>query len=238
MGHIWFGGWSGRGPVHAIRRSDFARLDTVGGPDVTAVTVHPDGTIWGTAYASNEIVSFDPIARTVRCRASIPGGTGSNPHGIAVDRMGRIWAPNRYGGYVNVFDTSCRHLATYPVAPGEELYSYSDMTGHLLRTFTAPEGTWTQIFDSGYALAYWTEVRWRADVPAGTAVETTVRAADSRAALAGAPPCGPFTTTPTDLRSACPALGRHRYLQVDVRLSTTRSDARPVVHEVEASWAY
>jgi streptogramin lyase len=237
-GHVWYGGWSAGGPVHAIRRSDFARLDTTGGPVVTAVTVHPDGTVWGSAYGTNEIVSFDPVSRTVRCRAPIPAGSGSNPHGIAVDRRGRIWMPSRFGGYVNVFDTSCRHLATYPVDPGHELYSYSDMTGHLLRTFTAPEGTWTQIFDSGYAGSYWTTLTWTADTPPDTRVEATVRVADSVAGLPGATPCGPLTSTPVDLRATCPALGRARYLQVDLRLTTMRSGVRPIVHEVAASWAY
>jgi streptogramin lyase len=237
-GNIWLGGWSGSGPIHAIRRSDFARFDVTGAPSTTAITVHPDGTVWASSYGTDEIISVDPTTRTVRCRAGIGPGSGSNPHGVAVDRMGRIWMPNRYGGYVNVYDTSCRHVATYPVDVGQELYSYSDMTGHLLRTFTAPEGAWTQVFDSGYDRAYWTQVTWRADVPAGAGVEVSVQAADTEAGLAAAPACGPFTTSPADLAAACPALGRHRYLRVTVRLTTTRAGVRPIVYDVGASWAY
>lgn len=233
-GHIWYGGWSGSGPVHAIRRSDGARLDTTE-RDVTAVTVHPDGSVWGSAYGTNEIVGINATTRARICRTAIPSGT--RPHGIAVDRMGRLWVPSRYGGVVNVFDTTCRHLATYTVDAGQELYSYSDMTGHLLRTFTAPEGTWSQIFDSAYAAPQWDRVEWDATIPADTSVEVSARAADTEAGLTTASPCEWFSPTPVSL-AGCAGLHGHRYLQTTLRLRSTRSGVRPIVHEVRAHWSY
>ena len=236
IGQVWFGGWSGGGSVHAIRRSDFSVLDT-GVTQVTAVTVHPDGTVWGSSYGTNEIVGFDGVTGALRCRAPIPSGT--NPHGIAVDRTGRLWVPSRFGsGSVNVFDTSCNFVATYTVDSGQELYSYSDMTGHLLRTFTAPEGIWSQTFDSGYLTPYWTQVSWDSIEPAGTGVEVTVRSADEIASLDSGTSCGPFSMSPADL-SGCPAdLHRHRYLRFDARLFRTSGSLRPTLTGARASWAY
>ena len=233
-GHIWFGGWGGSGPVHAIRRSDGARLDTTE-RNVTAVTVHPDGSVWGSSYGTNELVGINGTTRARICRVGIPSGT--NPHGVAVDRLGRIWVPSRYGGVVNVFDTTCRHLHTYTVDAGQELYSYSDMTGHLLRTFTAPEGLWTQIFDAGYAMPSWDRVEWDATIPADTSVEVSVRGADTEAALATASPCEWLSPSPAGL-AACAAIQGRRYLRVQVRLRSTRSGVRPIVHAVRAFWAY
>jgi hypothetical protein len=224
--------------MHSIDRMTLAETTTPIANAITGITVHPDGSVWGTAYGANRIEAYDPITGLQRCGVAIPSFAGdANPHGIAVDRTGRIWAPNRYGGYVNVFDsTTCAHIARYPVSPGQELYSYSDMTGHLLRTFTAPEGHWYQVFDSGYALAYWNEASWVADVPPDTSVEVTVRASDDPLDFTRSVVCGPFTSTPADL-TGC-ALGRHRYLQLDVVLRSTRSGARPIVYRVDARWAY
>jgi streptogramin lyase len=236
-GRMWSGSWSGTGVLHAINRTTFAITNTTIPDPITAVTVHPDGSVWGTAYGTGRIYAWDPATGRQRCMTAIPPGTGSNPHGIAVDRIGRVWAPNRYGGYVNVYDpTTCAPIASYVVSAGQELYSYSDMTGHLLRTFTAPEGHWYQVFDSGYADAYWNEVSWVADVPPDSAVEVSVRASDSPTDFSGSVVCGPFTSSPADL-SGC-GLGRHRYLQLDVVLRSRRTGARPIVYRVDARWAY
>ncbi|GAB4206669.1 MAG: hypothetical protein OHK0013_23580 [Sandaracinaceae bacterium] len=236
-GRTWSGGWIGGGPLHSINRTTLAVTNTSIPDSITAVTVHPDGSVWGTAYGANRIYAWDPATGRQRCMTAIPAGTGNNPHGIAVDRMGRIWAPNRYGGYVNVYNpTTCAPIASYVVAAGQELYSYSDMTGHLLRTFTAPEGHWYQVFDSGYADAYWNEVSWVADVPPDSAVEVSVRASDSPTDFSGSVVCGPYTSSPADI-SGC-GLGRHRYLQLDVVLRSRRSGARPIVYRVDARWAY
>ncbi len=231
---IWFGGWRGSGTVHALDRTTGALLNT-GVSNVTAVTVHPDGSVWGSSYGTNEIVGINGDG-SVRCRAPIPSGT--NPHGVAVDRMGRIWTPSRFGsGTVNVFDTACNPVATYTVDAGQELYSYSDMTGHLLRTFIAPEGSWSQIFDSGYAAAYWTGATYVSMEPAGTDIEFTAVTADTIPGLASGITCGVFNTSPIDF-SGCPAgFQNRRYLRITARLTATGM-ARPILQSVTASWAY
>ncbi|MEC7525795.1 MAG: MopE-related protein [Myxococcota bacterium] len=232
---VWFGGWRGSGTVHALDRTTGAVLNTTVS-QVTAVTTHPSGNIYGSAYGTNQIVGIDGTTGAELCRAAVPSGT--NPHGVAVDRMGRIWMPSRFGsGTVNVYDTSCAHLGTYTVDAGQELYSYSDMTGHLLRTFVSPEGRWEQVFDSGYALAYWTTVDWTSIEPPGTDIEVTARTADTLATLDAGVACGPFNTSPADLSSCPPGFQNHRYLRVETRLTRTGTE-RPILQSVSASWAY
>ena len=170
------------------------------------------------------------------------GGQGFNPHGVAVDRLSRLWVPMRNGGgWANVFDTNCNRVGTYRVdARSNELYSYSDMTGAILRTITSNEGHWVQDFDSGYLRANWYKVTWAGTTPAGSGVRVVVRSADTQAGLTTAPACGgpaQFTASPADI-SACPGLGLHRWLRVEVILSTTVTGVRPVVSNVNAAWAY
>ncbi|MDX2089579.1 MAG: MopE-related protein [Kofleriaceae bacterium] len=255
-GNIWFGDWTNTAVgIHAYRPDGSSFLAGSSARAVTAVTFHPmHGTVWGTRYSDNEVVSIwgDPVkagaaGRTVgqeNCRVSIPGagGQGANPHGVAVDRMGRLWTPmNTGGGWVNVWNTSCGRVATYRVDPrGNALYSYSDMTGAILRTITSNEGRWVQDFDSGYARANWYRVTWNATTPAGTGVRVIVRSADTRAALTTAAACGGptmFTSSPADI-SGCPGIAQHRWLRVEVVLSTSMTGVRPVVSAVDAAWAY
>lgn len=234
-GNMWFGNYSGGGAITAIRRADGTLFPTsVATAGHSGITVHPDGFIWTTRHDGNQISRINPTTGALACAVA---STGANPHGIAVDRRGRIWAPNRSSGTVGVYNsTTCAVEANYTVDAGQELYSYSDMTGHLLRTFTAPEGNWTQVFDSGYALAYWNQLQWGSDVPAGTSIELTVRASDSPTDFSASAPCGPFTASPANL-AAC-GLGQHRYLQVTARLRTTRTGVRPTLLNVQGFWAY
>jgi streptogramin lyase len=236
-GRVWFGGWSGGVNVHAINPDGSVFMTSVGAGEITAVTVHPDGSIWGSGYGSNSIIKIDPTTGAELCRASIPGGIGTNPHGIAVDRLGRLWMPVYSAGYVTVWNPDCSFVATYPVDPGYTLYSYSDMTGHLLRTVTTREGIWMQDFDSGYDGASWARVEWDSIVPADTGVEITAWSAPTRAGLGTGAPCGPFTTSPADL-TTCGFLSGNRHLRVQVRLTTARSGIRPIVRNVRAFWAY
>ncbi len=234
-GNIWHGGWSGGGPIHAIRSADGTVFNAASTTRVTAVTVHPDGHVWGSAYSANQVVKVDPVTGAEVCRGM--NANGVNPHGVAVDRMGRIWSPNRTGGYINVFDPdTCARLHSYVVDAGQELYSYSDMSGHLLRTFVAPEGHWSQVFDSGYPTPLWTTLEWDGFEPEGTGIEVTVQTAGSAAGFDDAVPCGPFTESPIDL-STC-AIPRARFLRINVRLFRSGTDNRPRFDEARAFWAY
>ena len=245
---VWFGNWgtwpdgcAGGGTVHGMLVDPpYTVTSTAVGPSIiTAVTVDHEGFVWGSGHSGNMVYKLDPATGAVVCSAPAPTMGGGNPHGIAEDAAGKMWVPNRYGGYANRFLRDCTLDATFPVDPGYELYTYSDMTGMQLRTVTVREGHWIQAYDSGYACPTWHSVEWLADVPAGTSVTVTAAAADTEAGLTTAPstPCGPFSATPGDLLS-CAQLHCHRWLQLDVALSTTMDGVRPVVHSIDVFWSY
>ena len=249
-GRIWFGDWgtwpegcSGGGRVHALQNVwPYTRFDTSFGDSIiTTVTVDPDGYVWGTGHNNGIVYKIDPNTGNAVCTATNPDPWGCtyHTHGIAVDMAGKIWVAGYCNGYMARFNRDCTLDGSFPVDPGNTLYTYSDMTGRELRTVTLREGHWKQNYDSGYACPTWHRVEWRADVPPDTSVSVTAVSADTEAGLttSPSPPCGPFTWSPGDLLS-CASLQCHRWLQIDIQLRTTRDDARPVVHDVNVYWSY
>ncbi|MEM9860601.1 MAG: MopE-related protein [Myxococcota bacterium] len=235
-GNMWFAGWRGEGPVHAMNRVTGAITNT-STIEVTAITVDTENNVYGSAYNTNQLVKINGVTGAEICRGDAT--SGANPHGVAIDSIGRIWMPARFtSGAVSVFNPDCSLEATYVVDAGQELYSYSDMTGNLLRTIVAPQGSWTQVFDSGYAEAYWTELTYDSIEPAGTDIIFTLRTADTEAGLPTGVACGPFNESPSDL-SVCGAdFQRKRFIQVEALLTRSGTDERPVLRSVDVAWAY
>ncbi|MBN1773630.1 MAG: PQQ-binding-like beta-propeller repeat protein [Deltaproteobacteria bacterium] len=244
-GRVWFGSYHGTGCVNSVTGTPpYTRLNTpVGcGGVITAVTLDSDGYVWASSYSQNRVYKIDPATGTQLCSAPItgpPGTTVNDARGVAMDAAGKMWVVHREGGYANRFLRDCSLDATFEISRGNTAYTYSDMTGMQLRTVTTREGHWIQDYDSGYPSPVWSRVTWVADIPAETTMQLTVTAADTQAELTTAPtpPCGPFTTSPADL-TACPWLAGHRWLRLDIRLTTIRDGVRPVVHDVRVYWSY
>ncbi len=238
--NVWLGSWSGSGTqrgVHMINGSDHSVFYT-GVTNVTAVTVDQDGYVWGSSYGTNEVVKINPGTGDVLCRQAV--SNGHHPHGVAVDANGKIWVPNRYGGYANRFLSDCTPDGSFPVDPGQELYTYSDMTGMQLRMVTTREGHWIQNFDSGYDAPFWHSATWDATVPVDTSVSVSFVSADSEAELVTnhSPVCGPFAASPADIYNTCPSLQGHRWLSADVQLNTTQDGVRPTFSNLHVFWSY
>jgi streptogramin lyase len=233
---VWLGGWSGSGPVHKIDSQPPYSIFNTSVSNVTAVTVDAEGYVWGSSYGTDEVVKIDPDDGHEVCSNDVY--SGSKPHGIAVDDEGKIWVPNLEGGYVNVYDSDCNHLDAYPVDPGQQLYTYSDMTGMQLRLITTREGHWIQNFDSGYVDPIWHSASWQAMLPANTAVTVSFVSAPTEAELSTnpSPVCGPFDTSPADLLS-CPDLQGRRWISADVMLTTTQDGFRPSFSNLTLAWS-
>jgi streptogramin lyase len=260
---VWFGGWQGNGNMHRIDGDPpYGVLTVPNTQGTTAVTVHPDGSVWGSVYC----VGVCPNRGAYKVTLSADGSTvlntqyfadpeGAANHGIAPDKDGKVWSsqvtlnytyPNDFG-YVNRWTSAGVRENRFPVDPGYTLYTYSDMTGILLRTVTVHQGEWVQDYDSGYVAAVWDHIEWTATVPIGTTVSIQVRAASSEAdfgaGLATAW-CGPFLTpvpssgANSQSLAGCPWLNGHRWLQFDVRLGTTIDGVRPSVSDIKAFWSY
>lgn len=55
------------------------------------IALAPDGTIYYTDYARGYLGRFDPASGKLRKELASPGGTGSEPYGIAVTKDGKVW---------------------------------------------------------------------------------------------------------------------------------------------------
>jgi hypothetical protein len=230
---------------------------------VTAVTVHPDGSVWGSVFCNGLCtqqgiykVTLDQAGTTVLnvVHTADPGDTHcTGPcanHGIAPDKAGKVWSPQvtlnytpgQDSGYVNRWNQDGTFDQRFPVDPGNTLYTYSDMTGILLRTVTLKQGEWIQDFDSGYAKPVWDHLAWTANIPQNTSITIQVRAADTEAAFGAGTAtqwCGPFAgTAMTASLSACSYLNGHRWLEMDVKLATTIDGVRPTLSDIKAFWSY
>lgn len=242
---VWFGGLSGGGSMHRINGDPpYTELDT-GVIGVTAVTVHPDGSVWGSLYGQDYGVvkiTLSADGNSIAQTQKFADPDGFQNHGIAVDKDGKLWSPQVWAhGTVNVWNVNGTHEHKYVVDQGRELYTYSDMTGIQLRTITTRQGHWFQDFDSGYAQADWTRAEWTSVEPAGTSVTVRVRAADNQAdfaANAATQWCGPFAHSPGTFQPGCEFLNGHRWLQVDLKLDTQTDGVRPTVTDVKVFWSY
>jgi streptogramin lyase len=126
-------------------------------------------------------------------------------------------------------------------------YTYSDFTGSTALSFTSPRGFWRYLFNTTVSTAQIDAVEWEAYAPAGTQVGLRLRPVD-----VGGNPTGPWvpevdgggqpqyraypTGAPSDtwtLGALAPSGGR---FEIEVRMSTSNPDVRPIVHSVELRW--
>jgi hypothetical protein len=247
---VWFGGLNGSGDMHRIDGDSPYSVLSTGVYGITAVTVHPDGTVWGSSYGGSPLgivkLTLNAAGTAIQTTQYFPDPEGFSNHGVAVDRAGKLWSPQVWlKGTVNRWTPSGTRDGRFTVDSGQELYTYSDMTGIQLRTFTVHEGHWIQSYDSGYAMPVWDHAEWTANLPAGTSVTVQLRAADTAAGFAGGTAtawCGPFTSTSgantAALQPACAFLNGHRWVQADVKLATTANGARPSFSDFKVFWSY
>jgi len=245
-GWIWFGSYHKTGCVNAVEPDPpyITHNTNVGcGGIITGVTVDRDGYVWASAYTStHKVYKIDPQTGTEICSALSPCSPGANygcdARGVAEDSQGKIWVINRQGGYANRFTKDCKLEATFPIDPGYYTYTYSDMTGQQLRIVTTKEGYFIQNFDSGYANPQWYRITFDSIVPPDTGLELRVRAANTAGELQTNPTqwCGIFTTSPVDL-TQCSFLNGHRWLQIEVKLSTKKDGVKPSISNIKVYWA-
>ncbi|HEY3452289.1 MAG TPA: MopE-related protein [Myxococcales bacterium] len=242
---VWFGGWNGSTDMQRVDPEPPHDVLHTGAYGITAVTVHPDGSVWGSSYGGDPYgvvkVTLDATGGSVANVQFFADPEGRQNHGIAPDKAGKLWSPQVWlVGRVNRWDVNGNREANFEVENGQELYTYSDMTGIQLRTITTREGHWFQVFDSGYAQPVWDHAEWVAATPAGTSVTVQFRSADSAAGFAGGQAtawCGPFPASPAAF-AGCPQLNGHRFMQADVKLDTTQDGVKPSFSNLKLFWAH
>jgi hypothetical protein len=135
------------------------------------------------------------------------------------------------------------HTGTDP-----QVYTYSDMTGFQLQNITTRNAHWIQRFDSGYLTPIWANAVFGGVIPLNTSISLSFVAADTEAGLSTAPAgqkCGPYAVTgpatepfTVDITSKpeCTGLINHRWLMVDVLLSTTQNGVKPYLRDLHVTW--
>jgi len=203
------------------------------GENCHGIAADAAGWVWAAGWNTGVIrldadnpMSFTAVAGT--------GGRGSK--GIAVDIDGQVWSINQGTSDATVITPGAAlgeaTVATGVVPHGALRYTYSDMTGTQLRLATNPRGYWRRPFegceDATNIDTIWEELRFDAEIPAGTLLRFRVRTAATREALAmaswiavaEAPPATSPLNIETALRDAM--VEPDRWLEVEVQLEAMR----------------
>jgi hypothetical protein len=176
---------------------------------------------------------------------NFPGGAGfidatnippsSNTSiGVGIDSDNNIWVNNYSGNAMRVYRADGGVQKT-PQQMGT-LYTYSDFTGYQLRHFTAPLGRFWRDFQGCSPNTGWLTVTWDATVPPNTAVKLFVRVAPTQAGLGGAPPYGPFNTSPASLQSPPGPVPRSHWIRLEFQLTSTDGRSTPVLNSFHLSY--
>jgi len=216
-----------------------------GGLAVHGITADAEGWVWGAAQGNGIIrVEADNPTHWL----AVPGTTGFDNKGMAVDAEGKIWCIRHTvaatvvtpGATIdsNVIDTTA---APFPAGVGIR-YTYSDMTGLQLRLATNPRGYYRHIYEGcATGVTEWGDVRWDADIPTGTSVLLRVKTADTRADLDAADwllvATAPPDASPANIDSVLTAAGvtPGRFLMLEIVLRAERTSATEVITPVVRS---
>jgi hypothetical protein len=164
------------------------------------VTVDAKGNVWVAHQLSiGTTVGHLRTDGTFVGNVALPNGFG--PTGVAVDSNGKVWVTNYNTSNVMRIDPDAGDTGgggfkvgavdlTVDLGAGAGPYNYSDMTGSVLGTITAPQGSWSVVQDGGMPGAIWNTIAWntqsQGSQPAGTSIVVEARVADSEAGLTGA----------------------------------------------------
>lgn len=260
--NVWTGCWPGGTGVRefdATERKFYYYPSSQG--HVTGLAVEPGtGHVWASFFQQGRTgrLQYNKANRAASTWTTIntcyPGGGrtnceyGSDLRGVGFDINGKAWTLGLGSNKVYKLDPATNaRSADLPnganVGQGSH-YTYSDFTGAVAQSFTAPSGKWRRVYDTNGALI--TSVTVEAYVPAGTSVGVRYRALD-----ADGNPIGdwiPPEQGGTAQYAPLPVGGNQNVtfnvpqdndnpfvapkFEVEVRLSTSDKGVRPVLHAV------
>ncbi|MCP3142470.1 Vgb family protein [Pyxidicoccus xibeiensis] len=138
--------------------------------------------------------------------------------GVGLDADNHPWVNNNSGNVIRVDRDSGAVLRTARQSSG--LYTYSDFTGYQLRNFTAPSGTYKQVFTGCGSNTIWRTATWDVVKPPGTDMNVYITASNRRDGLDNpANRKGPFVSQPVDLVAA--GISKGNYLRIEFELRST-----------------
>ena len=222
--------------------------DTMPAP-TRGVAVDEEGWVYAISTGTSDVFLFDPESLTILETWNASDGSSSTDtgNGIAIDFSGDVWGvtqnPGGDHGWVTHFylDRSGEHpvlIDRVMIPVGAAPYTYSDMIGYSLRTFTTREGWYNHIFEAcpGHSV-HWKEIAWEAIVPGGTSIVIRARTSDHLADLRDAD-WVTLVEVPDDVSpKAIPeTLPEGHYIQLEVRLYTEEDELTPEVGAITFDW--
>jgi len=194
-----------------------------------------DGYIYVANDESDKVAVVDADSMDTLGYVSL--GNGRYPLGMTIDFSGYVWAVNQNQSSPTKIDPhSWNIVGEYPTGSGP--YTYSDMTGYLLHTFTNPTGFYQHLFGGWGLRLVWTAIIIDAYVPAGTYIKVRLRAAPDDVMLkttAWSDYFGPFPpqSFPLDI-TGLNLMGA--YMEVEVSLYTEVDGLTPIVKAIEVKF--
>ena len=235
--HVW--SFSGYGYTRGI----VGKTYTDGNGNVVGSKIYVAHHTFGcsTDSESRTVTAID--AATMQVMGHIDLGGFRGPVGVAIDREGYLWTVNQCNGEIGTgsatkINTNTWQIeGTYNVHNGP--YSYSDMTGYVLGTVTAPQGQYRTVFEAPEERAVrWGRVEIDAYFPPGavTTLEVRVRLANTIEELSAASwssVYGPYPpgSLPVELG---PELGMGQFIEIELTLTTDTQGVSPIVKSLGA----
>jgi streptogramin lyase len=169
---------------------------------------------------------------TMQTLAYISLGSNRFPVGMAVDFDGYVWAVNQSASSATKIDPANNSIVLEHKV-GSSPYTYSDMTGYSLHSYTAPQGYYQHIVPgSSSGNTYWTVLNVDASINGDSTIKIRLRAADTVSSLSSVDwkgPYGPYPPNvfPMDL-TAIPGL-EGKYLQVEFIMIPDEEGSSPLL---------
>jgi streptogramin lyase len=224
--------------ICSIHRPRTARGITVdAGGDIWIATHHD----WDWNYGRGYAYRFDSNTGDQKEIYTIRDCDGAI--GIASDFENNIWLAC-YGSWsADVLNPDSGAVSHIPV--GAFPYTYSDFTGFLRATITAPEGYYKQLYDSRLAChagdeVVWSQLYYRVETPENTRINIYARSAARTSDLSAAREILmasiPGDESPVDIQDNMAnqgVPGGMRYLEVRVQLQSLNRETSPVFRSID-----
>jgi YVTN family beta-propeller protein len=208
-------------------------FDKVGmGSNPRGLVGSQDGRVYVANDGDNKVVVVN--SDNLSTIGTVNLGGGRFPLGMAIDFDGYVWAVNQSASSTSKIDPAGLNvIGEFPTGSGP--YTYSDMTGYMLHSFTNPSGYYRHSFGGWGLRVRWTGLIVDAYLPGGSYLKVRVRSANSEEELEQTPwseSFGPFppATFPFDM---LPLDLYGHYLEVEVSLYANEEGTSPLIKGIE-----
>ena len=184
-----------------------------------------EGILYATNWNNSQVVKYDTRTNRKLGNYSLPNTRG--PIGVSLGDDGNLWTINYYSGTPPSSARAADLFATQAWVATS--YTYSDMTGAALRTFTISSGTMTRRWDTGFANSRVHKVAWEAVIPDGGSIKIRARAGNTEAAVQDARWTQWQTgSSPADVGDATAG----RFIEVQVQMAGNNNE-RPELRNLD-----